>query len=169
MLVDGGIVNPLPVDVAFELGAEFVIAVSVLDMFDEPPVAKAPEGSQSLASQWFASLFPGAPAKETALKAAIPGPGGPSLGDELGLIEITARASRIVQARLAEERLRVNPPDVLVRVPRSGISIFEFDRSSEAVLAGRNAAVAMLPSIREALARADSMQGRMSRMLRSRT
>jgi NTE family protein len=36
LLVDGGLVNPMPVDVARELGAEFVIAVSVLN---------APDGS----------------------------------------------------------------------------------------------------------------------------
>jgi NTE family protein len=92
----------------------------------------------------------------------------PSLVDELGLIEIMARASRIVQARLAEERLRANPPDILIRVPRSGIGLFELDKSSEAILAGRNAAVAALPAIREALEKADSIQGRMTRMLKSR-
>lgn len=169
MLVDGGIVNPLPVDVAKELGAEFVIAVSVLDMFEEPVAEKPVESMQALAAQWFSSLFPGELAKEAANHEPAPKTAMPSLVDELGLIEIMARASRIVQARLAEERLRANPPDILIRIPRMGIGLFELDKSSEAILAGRNAAVAALPAIREAIEKADSIQGRMTRMLKSRT
>ncbi len=168
MLVDGGIVNPIPVDVVRALGADFVIASSVLDVFHEAPVEKPSEGMHALAAQWLARVFPGEPAETKLSGAPVPAPAPPAAVDALGLIEIMSRASRIVQARLAEERLRGDPPEVLIRIPLPRIALFELHRSSEAILAGRTAAVAALPAIRDALDRARSIQGRMSRMLKSR-
>jgi NTE family protein len=168
VLVDGGIVNPIPVDVARELGADVVIAVSVLDVFDEAHLTPPAEGMQALAAQWLAKLFP-RESQESQGRALRSRPADlASAVDDLGLIEIMSRASRIVQARLAEERLRANPPEVLIRIPLPGITLFEFDRSSEAVLAGRTAAVAALPAIRAMLERADSIQGRMGRILKGK-
>ena len=161
MLVDGGIVNPIPVDVARALGGEFVIAVSVLGLVDD--VAPEPE-PQGLAAQWLARLFPPdktANGKPVTAPAELP----PEI-DELGVIEIMGRASRIVQTRLAEERLRSHPPDAFIRISLPDISLFEFDRSSRAIEAGREAAKAALPEIARALEEAGSIPGRLSRWLR---
>ena len=84
---------------------------------------------------------------------------------ELGLIEILSRATRLVQARLAEERLVVHPPDSLIRIPLPDLSLFEFDRSAEAITAGRDAARAALPTIRLAIDEAASIPGRVARWL----
>lgn len=164
LLVDGGIVNPIPVDVARSLGAEFVIASSVLGIRNGPEPEAAETQGRGLASQWLAKLFPSAP---PAGNGPQPLPDRSSKdADELGVIEIMARASRIVQARLAEERLRVTPPEGLVRISLPGISLFELHRSKEAVAAGREAARKALPSIARALEEAQSLPGRMSRWLK---
>jgi NTE family protein len=167
MLVDGGIMNPIPVDVTRALGADLVIAITVLDVAIEPADEKPPESVQEIAAQWLARLFPGDAVRANGVTASEPDP--PAAIDRLGLIEIMSRSSRIVQARLAEHRLRSDPPDVMVRIPLPKLSLFEFDRSSEAVLAGRQAAVASLPAIRAAIEKAESIAGRMSRMLRAPT
>ncbi|MFA6954797.1 MAG: patatin-like phospholipase family protein [Thermoanaerobaculia bacterium] len=165
MLVDGGIVNPIPVDVARELGADVVIAVTVLDVAAETE-EKPAESMQEVAAQWLAKLFPTNGTKAIA-EAELPGRAERSAAiDDLGLIEIMSRSSRIVQARLAEYRLRSDPPDAMIRIPLPRIALFEFDRSSEAVLAGRHAALAALPAIRAAIERAGSIQGRVTRMLK---
>lgn len=161
MLVDGGLVNPVPVDVARRLGGEFVISVSVLGLVNE--VVPEPE-PQGLAAQWLAKLFPpnkAANGTPVPLPAELP----PEI-DELGVIEIMGRASRIVQARLAEERLLRDPPDAMIRISLPDISLFEFDRSGEAIEAGRNAAREALPSILQSLEEAETIPGRVSRWLR---
>lgn len=165
LLVDGGLVNPIPVDVARQLGADFVIAVSVLGIGKELANVEPGEGARGLAAQWLARLFPPEePAGGDETKVA---PANLPRGvDDLGLIEIMSRASRIVQARLAEERLRVNPPDGLVRISLPGISLFELHRSAEAIEAGRKAARLALPAIERALEDARSIPGRVSRWLK---
>jgi NTE family protein len=164
VLVDGGLVNPIPVDVARSLGAEFVIAVSVLGITEEVVPDEPETAAQGLAAQWLAKLFPPEPAgsRETRAREDLP----PRPRVDLGLIEIMSRASRIVQARLAEERLRVHPPDGLVRISLPGISLFELHRSGEAIEAGRKAARLALPAIRESLEAAGSITGRVSRWLK---
>jgi NTE family protein len=161
LLVDGGLVNPIPVDVARTLGSEFVIAVSVLGLVDE--VIPEPE-PQGLAEQWLARLFP--PSRSANGTPRTMPDGLPPEIDELGVIEIMGRASRIVQARLAEERLRAHPADALIRISLPDISLFEFDRSREAIEAGRKAARAALPSILRSLEDEGSIPGRVSRWLR---
>lgn len=165
MLVDGGIVNPIPVDVARMLGADLVIAVSVLDVAVEAE-EKPAESMQALATQWLAKLFPPNEPHVIPEVARLEPAEAVATIDDLGLIEIMSRSSRIVQARLAEYRLRADPPDAIIRIPLPRIALFEFDRSSEAILAGRQAAVAALPAIRAAIEKAGSIQGRMTRMLK---
>lgn len=164
MLVDGGIVNPIPVDVVRALGADLVIAVTVLDVAVETPVERPTESVHELAAQWLAKLFPRDEAKRVAPPVSHEAPA--TTADQLGLIDIMSRSSRIVQARLAEYRLRSEPPDVMIRIPLPKIALFDFDCSSQAVLGGRQAAVAALPAIRAAIEHAESIPGRVSRMLK---
>jgi NTE family protein len=165
VLADGGLVNPIPVDVARSLGADFVIAVSVLGVSDQIVPDEPEQVAQGLAAQWLAKLFP--PEEPAGAEEAIQVPKDQSRAvDDLGLIEIMSRASRIVQARLAEERLRSNPPEALIRIPLTGISLFELHRSAEAIEAGRKAARLALPAILSSLEEASSFPGRVSRWLR---
>lgn len=170
MLVDGGLVNPVPVDVARRLGADFIIAVTVLGITDKVPSEKPAESVQELAAQWLARLFPAAGRDvepDSDGDFVVPPPDAEV--DQLGLIEIISRASRLVQARLAEERLLLHPPDGLIRVPLPQFSLFDFDRSADAVEAGRCAARAALPAIRASLDDASSIPGRVSRWWKSPT
>ncbi len=165
VLVDGGLVNPIPVDVARSLGADFVIAVSVLGIRGDIIREELAEAPQGLAAQWLAKLFP----PDQPAGGFVAGTNSAehsSEVDDLGLIEIMARASRIVQAKLAEERLRLSQPEGLVRISLPGISLFELHRSREAIDAGREAARNALPQIQRALEEAESVAGRMSRWLK---
>jgi len=161
LLVDGGLVNPLPVDVARRLGAAFVVAVRVLSV----PDAAMPNGRarRGLAQQWLDRLL----AREE------PGPPTPAKGEEpgsnqdadLGLIDVLSRASAVVQARIAAARLRDQPPDYFVTVPTGTIGMFDFHRTAEATEAGRAAARQVLPDLLAALADAAPFSHRVSRWL----
>jgi NTE family protein len=165
LLVDGGLVNPVPVDVARQLGAEFVIAVSVLN---------APDGSlpnhrarRGLAQQWLDRLLAREDSSPTSRKNGTE----PirTQDADLGLIEVLSRASAVVQAHIAAARLREQPPECLIKVPVHTIGLFDFHRTAEATAAGRAAARQALPDLLAALAAAAPLSHRFSRWLNEAT
>ena len=151
LLVDGGLVDPIPVEAARELGASFVIAVSVIPPpFAAPLVSacRAPRGMGWLARSWR-SLTAGA---ET-IAAADP------IDDELlavapgsySLSVVLTRASVVVQSHVAASRMREQRPDFLIQPDVRDIGVFDFECAAKAIEAGRAAASAALPALRRAI------------------
>lgn len=161
ILVDGGLVNPIPADVARALGADFVIAVSVLQV--HPTILQRRTVRAGLTQQWSERLRRRWQKSPTASSPVLPQDNG-TPATELGLVEILSRASTVVQARIAAARLREAPPDFVVHVPVR-LGLFDFHRSREAIQAGRLAARQILPELREALHRALPLAERVQRWL----
>jgi NTE family protein len=168
LLADGGIVNPLPVDVARRLGADLVIAVSVLGLPENP--ATPIRDDERLAAQWLPRNFThrthrnAAPAHRV-LELAQLSERLSSGDNDLGLLEILTRATGLAQTRIAASLLRAHPPDCLIAVPLPHMGLVDFHRSTEAVAAGRAAAVLALPAIERALAASTSFKGRVTRWM----
>lgn len=121
-LVDGGILNDLPADVARKMGADVVIAVDVSSGLHGPSPFPAME-------RWL--LMPG----------FIPEAG-----------EALWRAAMIMIEEINEYKLSQARPEVLIRPALEGIGIFGgFRRAQEAISAGEEAATSALPKIKEAL------------------
>ncbi|PWC56361.1 patatin [Azospirillum sp. TSO22-1] len=156
-LVDGALVNPVPVSLCRALGADLVIAVNLNSEMSAPsrPVMAeagvAPSTFQQLTQQvgaWIGKrpnlrtrFF--AEQIEEAVKEPAP-----------NVLEILAGSIDIMQDRITRSRLAGEPPDVLV-TPRLGhIGILEFDRAAEVVEIGYAAASIMRPQIELALRRA---------------
>ena len=168
LLVDGGLTNPLPVDVARQLGAQFVIAVTVLALPEDTLPRKAEP--QRLTAQLLARFLDSeeAPRREEAEES--PAEPESDLADDIGLIEVLSKATGVVQARIAAARLREQPPDCLVAVPmRDAIGLFDFHRAGEAVDAGRLAAREALPEIRSALLSAEPLHQKLARWMDAAT
>jgi NTE family protein len=167
LLVDGGLTNPLPVDVARQLGAQFVIAVSVLALpRDSLPHAR---DSQSLTAQLLARFLELAKPSDQSEAAEPPTVDESGVADEIGLIEVLSEATAVVQARIAAARLREQPPDCIVAVPSREIGLFDFHRATEAVDAGRAAAREALPEIRTALLSAEPLYQKLARWMDTAT
>jgi NTE family protein len=167
LLVDGGLTNPIPVDVARQLGAQFVIAVSVLALPDEAFPRK--EEPQRLTAQLLARFLDSGKAPR---REVVEDPSGDVVGetvDEVGLIEVLSNASGIVQARIAAARLREQPPDCMVVAPSPEIGLFDFHRAAEVVDTGHLAAREALPEIRRALASAEPLYQKLARWMDSAT
>lgn len=142
LLVDGALVNPVPVSVCRALGAELVIAVNVstdtfargtvvqslpADVIEEPvsPPVAAREG---LAPTLFRRLFGGS-------------------GDKPGLSGVMMESFNIIQDRITRSRLAGDPPDVMI-APRLGhIGLFDFHRADEAIDIGVAATDRALPEV----------------------
>ncbi|GIW39645.1 MAG: patatin family protein [Candidatus Binatia bacterium] len=142
LLVDGGLVNPVPVDVVRQLGAERVLAVSVIPVPEESRRAEPPRSLSRLLLARFLSRHAGrTPEDEAELEPT-------RYGKDPGLVEILSRASAVIQSRIAAAKLRESPPDLLVRISLPEIGLFDFHRSKEAIEAGRKAAEKVLPEVR---------------------
>jgi len=160
LLVDGGLVNPVPVSAARSLGAEFVIAVSVLPRADEPLPPR--RRRKRLGAELVARLFAGwTDAGVAQVAEAIEE--STSVDEEVGLIEVMLDASRIVERRIADARFREEPPDFLLEVPQRRTGIFDFQLSGEMIAAGREAAKEALPELHAALAGALPLYRRWTR------
>lgn len=166
ILVDGGLVNPIPVSAARQLGAEFVVAVSVLDM---PDAAALPvRDSRSVSAQLLARFLARIDSRSPSPHAPLPPPSPPSGGtpeSPPGLITILSKATQIAQARIAAGRLYEQPPDYLINIQLPDVGLFDFHRSGEAIDAGREAARQTLPALRDALERRAPLYQRVSRWL----
>lgn len=155
-LVDGALVNPVPVSAARAFGARVVIAVNLeadrfgrgatipshgADPGDIPPItptAKARNGFLGLGHMFGA---------ERALKRElIAGPARPSFST------VMIESFNIMQDRLTRMRLAGDPPDIHI-TPRIGhVGWLEFHRAAEAIAVGRAAAEKALDSITETMA-----------------
>jgi predicted acylesterase/phospholipase RssA len=129
-LVDGGVANPLPVDVARRAGRP-VVAVDVAGMpyvsNDAPPPAPGPLLETHGALGVVAHL-------------------GGRVG-LLGMVEVVNQALLITTGRLRDYNLLAYPPEVLIRPAVDHVGLFASDLAGEAYLAGQAAARAALPQL----------------------
>jgi NTE family protein len=140
LLVDGGLVNPVPVSLARAMGAELVIAVDLgSDLVGRYlPDAEESQG-ESGATGWVDRLLPRHDADAEA------GPRVPSM------LDVVTRSINIMQVRVARSRLAGEPADVLLS-PRLGhLGLLDYNRAAECIDEGRATVARMLPAIRDAL------------------
>ena len=161
LLVDGGLVNPVPVSATRAIGAEFVIAVSVLPRPDERLPPRRPR--KRLGAELVARLFAGWNGGRASDVVAEAVEETASVDEEIGLIEVMLDASRIVERRIADARFKEEPPDFLLEVPLPRTGIFDFQLSGEMIAAGREAAKQALPELGAALAGALPLYRRFTR------
>ncbi|MBD3646806.1 MAG: patatin-like phospholipase family protein [Pseudomonadales bacterium] len=173
-LVDGGLVNPVPVSVCRALGANFIIAVNLngdivgkhLDTTRrrrEQPMGLA-KRLTGLTREYTNSLFTNdeesvdaeedpAPVEEEVPAEAEQKP---ENDDRVpGLINSVASAVNITQDRITRSRMAGDPPDILL-VPKLGhIGLLELYRAGEAMEEGRQCVHRMLPEIERLLELSD--------------
>ena len=141
-LVDGALVNPVPVSVCRALGAEMVIAVNLnADIMgkahetEEPPSENG-ESAKSPASS-FRHFRHGEPSTFNVMVTSL----------------------NIIQDRIARSRLAGDPPDVSIN-PRIGhIGLLEFDRAAELIAVGEQAVDRAMPEIRDAISVFSALHG----------
>lgn len=151
LLVDGGLVNPVPVSLCRAMGADVVIAVDLgSDMvgrtWRQPTVDdEATAGWTDRLLQRFAIFGNGAAGSG---QTAVTQPTLPSL------LAVMTTSINIMQVRIARSRLAGEPADVLLS-PRLGhLGPMDYHRAEEAILEGEAAVERMLSALRHSLGRA---------------
>jgi NTE family protein len=152
-LVDGALVNPVPVSAARALGARLVIAVNLnSDLFGRGTTiaSHGPDEADERLIEELAQRpngLRGMFSPERLLKRQFFGaPGRP------GLSTVMTEAFNVMQDRITRARLAGDPPDVIIN-PRLGtIGWFDFHRAADAIGIGAQAAEKAIEPIGEAIA-----------------
>jgi NTE family protein len=142
LLVDGGLVNPVPVSLARAMGAEVLIAVDLsADLVGRHLRPEAPaEAPTGQVGEWLRRLQE---------NLAVLRPARSSEEPKLpSVLDVVATSINIMQVRISRSRMAGEPPDVIV-APRLGhLGLLDFHRAREAIDEGRRAADAVLHSVR---------------------
>jgi NTE family protein len=148
-LIDGALVNPVPVSVCRALGARVVIAVALNNglvsrsttihdheayadpaMIEETPLpGKNGRAAIHLLHRQIFGKRDGAP----------------------GISSVMMDAINITQDRIARSRLAGDPPDITITPQVGGIGLFDFHRGAEAMAQGARAAARHVDDIKAAL------------------
>ena len=130
-LVDGGVLNVLPVDVAWTAEPDVVMAVNVGGL----KARRLPQLDWPLttALSWLGKLLPNPATAKVAF-------------------EVLVRAAEIALAHQTRLAAAMTGPELVVEPELDGVSLRDFERVDAIVEAGRRAGEAMLPKIRDLLA-----------------
>lgn len=148
-LVDGALVNPVPVSAARALGARLVIAVNLnSDLFGRGTIIAnyGSDDSENASTQVKANGLRGMFSGERSLRRQIFGRRG-----RPGLPTVMVEAFNVMQDRITRARLAGDPPDVLISPRLGGIGWFDFHRAADAIDIGTEAAEKAINSVSEAV------------------
>lgn len=155
LLVDGGLVNPVPVSTTIGMGADIVIAVNVLPppqkhiqnlrIKKESRTTKIGKINSKIVNtrlgKCLASLRPIVFAREFVRKKTS----GPNI------FSMILQSITITNYQISALQLTRYKPDFLISPETGFIRPHEFFRAKEAILAGEKAALAVLPEIKDRL------------------
>jgi NTE family protein len=153
MLVDGGLLAPLPIAATRQTPADLVVAIDVNARSARPllsPEAAEVEDAQHATAAdgvqgnglrarltaWMESFTADPPARR------------PAPATQTGLLDLMSRSLDTMQGQLSRLQLASDPPDLLIRVPRDWAMFHEYWRAKELVQVGRDAAERALEASR---------------------
>lgn len=124
-LIDGGVLNPVPIAPTFSDNTDLIVAVSLSGEIDvEEPVATEQDDEASFLQQfnrWMQSLR-----SSSALSEARP----------RGLYEIADLAFDAMQNSIARQKLAAYPADRMIEIASNACGMMEFDRTQEMIELG---------------------------------
>jgi NTE family protein len=150
-LVDGSLVNPVPVSTCRALGADVVIAVNINSDILEPLEGRSrrsiirgmtipPEFVGRLLNQMPAGIRKQASAIAPKLLGAAP--------RTPGYFDVLANSINIMQDKITRSRLAGEPPDIVLAPRLRAIGLMEFHRAVEAIAEGKTSVEQALPALR---------------------
>jgi NTE family protein len=146
-LIDGALVNPIPVSVCRALGARIVIAVNLnSDVFGKGSVIHDQEAYADPLAAIEDARLPGSNGRAAVhlLHRQIFGRG----NGAPGISSVMMDAINITQDRIARSRLAGDPPDITITPKVGGIGLFDFHCAGEAIAQGSRAAEKQIDDLR---------------------
>ena len=154
LLVDGGLVNPVPVSVARAMGADFVIAVDLnqqivagknLKPLTAPKTPPPPVDVPTPTSRWVGDCL--LSLRDLRLKLlAKDAPSAGQFNQWLSaeplpnIFELLLASVNIMETSITESRLGIDKPDLIIRPPLGEFRFLEFNRAEEIISIGYESA-----------------------------
>jgi len=132
ILVDGGVLNPLPLNLVRKKEDAIIVAVNLNGAAQYFPKQQITVKETDANSYWeWLPKFPVIGKKEDAVQQkALP---------KLSLFDLLNTSYDFTQDRLTEMMIENYSPNLLIEVPRNCCNVFEFYRANEVIDAGKNA------------------------------
>ena len=152
LLLDGGLVNPVPVSLARAMGGDVVIAVNLngdligrhffvhaareelTDEDSERELAEIEE-KDTMIAKWAAKMKTGFGVRLDSYISSLRKKESP----DPGLFDVIAGSVDIMQDRITRSRMAGEPPDIHITPRLSHVGLMEFDRADECIDEGREA------------------------------
>lgn len=135
-LVDGAVVNPVPVNLCRQLGADLVIAVNLnadfrpmQNMQDEERNVQVHAHNQEKNEHFFKK-------SQEAVKQWLAPDSKDDNPQAPSILNVMSSSLEILQARVTRSRLAGEPPDLIIEPPLSDVGLMEFHRCSELCVIG---------------------------------
>ncbi|MEA3362333.1 MAG: patatin-like phospholipase family protein [Thermodesulfobacteriota bacterium] len=136
ILVDGGLLNPVPIAPTLRDLTDITIAVSlsgnVKNIPEDLPSGKETSKEYNRYHQKIIDFIDNLQRKEIEKK------------DDAGFFDIISKSIDVMQLTIANFKLAAYAPDVLVEIPKDVCTIYEFERAKELIEIGRREATARL-------------------------
>lgn len=161
-LVDGGLVNPVPVSICRAMGADTVVAVDLNTTLlshrqiagpdsgeEEAPPDTSRDGDSESLERVGRDDATGAETRDlraaieswaTELRGRIGGKSGTTPISQPSLYEVLANSLNIMQVRITRSRMAGDPPDLLITPRLADFALLDLDRGNEAIEEGHRAA-----------------------------
>ena len=148
-LVDGGLVNPVPVSLCRAMGAEWVIAVDTNSDLTGRHLKRQPVAKQKKPKTEEPITL--AEAVMAQIQCGISQLGfntGNNKDKPPAMLDVLASSINIMQVLITRSRLAGEPADVLITPQLGKLGLMDFYRADVAIEAGRKATEKVLPQIR---------------------
>jgi len=149
LLLDGGLVNPVPVSLARAMGGEIVIAVNLNgDLIgrhffvhgsdeetsdeDSERQLKEYEEKDQIVAKWMAKMKTGFGVRLDSYISSLRKKESP----DPGLFDVIAGSIDIMQDRITRSRMAGEPPDIHITPRLSHIGLMDFDSAEESIAEG---------------------------------
>ena len=150
-LLDGGLVNPVPIAPTLEVQTDLTVAVMTgararpeLDVAPEPEVRSNHLTGYSRRIAEVIDRLPWRPEEAAPAEAVTDEEAG---SDEMGLFEVIVRSTETMQNTIARLKMAAYSPDVVVKIPRNACGFLEFYRAQEMIALGRREAERVLDGL----------------------
>ncbi|MGI9344048.1 MAG: patatin-like phospholipase family protein [Gammaproteobacteria bacterium] len=142
-LLDGGILNPVPIAPTFEDKTDLTIAVNLggrpIEKPEPPRAPKKPRDEDGKDS-FVDSLHDRVTDFIDDLTDSEP-----DEADDWEMMKIATATFDSMQSTIARQKLAAYPPDHTIVIPRNACGMLEFDRADEMIELGRRAAAEQMP------------------------
>jgi len=150
LLVDGGLTDPVPIDITREMGADFIIAVNVLARpIHENPYTDyiSADSIKAREKSKFSFSF-----KDTGV------PQRNLINENRDLMRIIQNTVAITQARIAEFQVQLGQPDLIIEPDMTSIHAWEFHKGQDAIEIGYKTAWQALYKYHQGVIRMDQRE-----------